>query len=416
MGILNKIKNAFAWDNSPGEEQWELLSTSDPKGWDFYKNTNEMSEITYYICMKVLSESVGKLSIHLKNDKNEKITDHEAIRLLRIRPNKYMSPTDFKSVMEYKRNHIGNSYAFIETNKKGERTGLYPLDPRKMKVVVDNDNSFNSEKYIYEYKLSDSKSRYFHPEEIVHLKGGLSADGIVGRSVAEELGSTIKGSRESQRYLNNLYERGLTANAVLQYTGDLSEAKKKELVRTITQFAKSEESGNIVPLPLGMELTPLDIKLTDAQFIEIKNFTSLQIAAAFGVKPNHLNNYEKSSYANSEMQNLTFYIDTLLYILTKWEQELTYKLLHESERKEGLHFKFNVGSILRGDLSTQAEALNKYTHGSIYTINEARDYLDMPKIDGGDIAIVNGSYLKLEDIGKAYRKNEEKEVGEKDKT
>ena len=63
-------------------------------------------------------------------------------------------------------------------------------------------------------------------------------------------------------------------------------------------------SGNIkfsMPVPLGMKLTPLDIKLTDAQFFELRKYTALQIAGAFGVKPNQINDYEKSGYANSEM-------------------------------------------------------------------------------------------------------------------
>ena len=62
-----------------------------------------------------------------------------------------------------------------------------------------------------------------------------------------------------------------------------------------------------------MKLTPLDIKLTDSQFFELKKYTALQIAAAFGVKPNQINNYDKSSYSNSEMQQLSFYVDTELF-------------------------------------------------------------------------------------------------------
>ena len=66
-----------------------------------------------------------------------------------------------------------------------------------------------------------------------------------------------------------------------------------------------------------------------------------KIAAAFGIKPNQINDYEKSSYANSEMQQLSFYVDTELFILKQYEEELNYKLLTDSEIKEGYFFKFN---------------------------------------------------------------------------
>ena len=156
-----------------------------------------------------------------------------------------------------------------------------------------------------------------------------------------------------------------------------------------------------------MDLVPLDLKLTDSQFYELKKFTSLQIAAAFGVKPNHLNNYDKSSYANSEMQNLTFYIDTLLFILNQYEEEFNYKMLSEEERKKGLRFEFNVASILRGDLKTQAESITKYVSGSIYTINEARTYAGLPKVEDGEKILVNGSYVELKNVGNAYLKGGE---------
>ncbi len=90
-----------------------------------------------------------------------------------------------------------------------------------------------------------------------------------------------------------------------------------------------------------MKLTPLDIKLTDSQFIELKKYSALQIAAAFGIKPNQINDYEKSSYSNSEMQQLSFYVDTMLFVLKQYEEEVNYKLLSDDETEDGLYFKMN---------------------------------------------------------------------------
>ena len=401
MGIIKRIKNTFTWLNGNEDPGWEVINISTGEG--YVKVPKKSSEIVYFICLKVLSESVGKLSIHLKDGEGVKQNSGDLNYLLKVRPNPYMSPTDFKALMEFNRNHYGNAYALIEM-KGSKRVALHPLDPSKIKIIIDDEQILKYDAtYIYEY-TNGYKKYFFKDREIIHLKGGLSRDGIVGKSIAEELAGTIEGSLEAQKYLNALYARGLTANAILQYTGDLNKDLKKELVKTITDFVKDKESGNIVPIPFGMELKPLDIKLTDAQFFELRKFTGLQIAAAFGLKPNHLNNYDKSSYANSEMQNLTFLIDTLLFILKKYEEEFDYKLLFENEIEKGIHTEFNVATILRGDLKSQAEAITKYVSGGIYSVNEARNYIGVPKIEDGDVVMVNGTYVPLSQIGKAYGK------------
>ena len=369
----------------------------------------DLSEITYFTCLKVLSESIGKLSINLKDDDNKKIYNHDSLQMLKIRPNKFMTPTTFKALIEYHRNHYGNAYAYLQYEKNGKLEGIYPLESRNMQILIDNADIFQKGNRMYYRYLAPKtgKTYIFEDKEILHFKGGLSEDGLVGKSVRETLASTLKGVKISQQYLNNLYEKGLTAKAILKYTGDFDSKKKAMLVNELANFASGNDSRGIIPIPLGMDLVPLDLKLTDSQFYELKKFTSLQIAAAFGVKPNHLNNYDKSSYANSEMQNLTFYIDTLLFILNQYEEEFNYKMLSEEERKRGLRFEFNVASILRGDLKTQAESITKYVTGSIYTINEARAYAGLPKVEDGEKILVNGSYVELKNVGNAYLKGGE---------
>lgn len=369
----------------------------------------DLSEITYFTCLKVLSESIGKLSINLKDSGNNRIYAHDSLQMLKVRPNKFMTPTTFKALIEYHRNHSGNAYAYLQYEKNGKLEGIYPLESRNMQILIDNADIFQKgNKMYYKYLAPKTGKTYiFEDKEILHFKGGLSEDGLVGKSVRETLASTLKGVKVSQQYLNNLYEKGLTAKAILKYTGDFDSKKKAMLVNELANFATGNDSRGIIPIPLGMDLVPLDLKLTDSQFYELKKFTSLQIAAAFGVKPNHLNNYDKSSYANSEMQNLTFYIDTLLFILNQYEEEFNYKMLSEEERKKGLRFEFNVASILRGDLKTQAESITKYVTGSIYTINEARAYAGLPKVEDGEKILVNGSYVELKNVGNAYLKGGE---------
>ena len=176
---------------------------------------------------------------------------------------------------------------------------------------------------------------------------------------------------------------------------------EKQLIARLEEYANgANNAGKFIPIPIGMKLEPLNIKLTDSQFFELKKYSALQIAGAFGIKPNQINDYEKSSYANSEMQNISFYIDTELYILKQYEEEINYKLLEPSETAAGKHFKFNENVILRTDAKSQATILTGYVQNGIYTPNEARSFMNKPRMEGGDNLICNGNYIKVADIGK----------------
>ena len=121
----------------------------------------------------------------------------------------------------------------------------------------------------------------------MHFKTWYSLDGITGEPVRKILKDTVGGALESQRFMNKLYEQGLTASMAMQYTGDLDDDRVKRLKRKFAdKLSGPENAGKVIPVPLGLTLTPLKMSLTDAQFFELKKYSALQIAGAFGIKPN----------------------------------------------------------------------------------------------------------------------------------
>lgn len=384
---------------------------------DLFKKENEtgenLSEITYLTCMKMLSESMGKINLDFQQDTEQgtkRNSTHDVYKLLKYRPNPYMTPSIFKAKMEFNRNHHGNAFVWLNY-QKDKLKNMWILDNQYIRVLVDDNDLFGVEnKLFYEYINPKTGKRYlFHEKEILHLKTSVtSSDGILGLAIQDILSETMEGNKHSQAFLNNLNKKGLTAKAVLEYTGDLDKKRRRELKNTMEELATgAENAGGMIPVPMGMKLTPLDLKLTDSQYFELRKYSALQIAAAFGIKPNHINNYEKSSYSNSEMQNLSFYVDTLLFILKQYEEEFNWKLLTEKERQEGYHFKFNVNSILRADIKTQAECLTKFVNNGIKTPNECREQLDVMTRPEGDVLIVNGNYIPLAQAGKLSKGGEQ---------
>lgn len=417
MKWLNAIKN-FIIPQRPtaGLEDRELLD------WLGISNTPRklISEVTYFTCLKMLSETLGKMPIKFYQDTPKgivKAKHNKAYELLKLRPNSYTTPSIFWATVENNRNHYGNAYVWIRREFKRQKYGgeyeikdLWIMPSQDVQVIYDNKGIFGNDGAIY-YVYSDRNTGeiYVYPEsDVMHFKTSMTFDSIIGRPVREILKTTVEGGLESQNFMNNLYKTGLTARMALQYSGDLDSGLEQKLVEKFEKYANgANNAGKIVPVPIGMQLVPLNIKLTDSQFFELKKFTALQIAGAFGIKPNQINNYEKSSYSNSEMQQLSFYVDTELFIIKQYEEEINFKMLSKDEISKGYYYKFNEKVILRTDSKTQAEIMSKYVNNGIYTPNEARGHLDMHKIDGADKLIVNGNYIPIDIVGKQYLKGGE---------
>ena len=416
MNIVKRLRVAMdVLFNKSDRETIELNNLYKFLGIDTKTDERVLSEATYFACLKILSEAVGKMPLKLlrHNSKNGVVTmrKHYLYNILHDRPNPYMTATSFWSTVEYNRNHWGNAYVWIQG--AGKNLKLWILPSEDVEVWYDDAKALADQPDIYYLYSAGGKLYKFGSEEILHFKSSNSFDGILGISVQDQLKSTIGGSVKSQKMLNKMYESGFTAKAVLQYTGSLSDENTKAFVAGIESYAKGDlrEDGieNIIPIPLGSTLTPLNVKLADNQFIEVKQYTSGQIAAAFGIKPYQYNDLTKSSYASAEAQQLSFYVDTLLYIIKQYEEELSYKLLTPEEIDQGYHFKFNVAVILRADLATQINTLSTGVSNFIYTPNEARAMLDLEAKEGGDRLLGNGASIPVELAGTQYLKDEPEE-------
>lgn len=411
MNVLDRFKAAmrvFRTKGATGSRTLTLNELLDWLGIDPNQSQQALSQATYFACIKVLTESVGKLPLKLQQYTAETgiriAREHRYYRMLNERPNRYMSASVFWGTMELCRLHYGNSYAWIDA-RDPDKTQLWPIDPRTVQVWYDNACELSDTPDVYYIVSKKSGMSVLTSEEILHFKSHQTLDGLVGVSVREQLADTVQSGVKSQKLVNAMYDSGMTAKAVLQYTGSINDANVKQLVKEVGNYLKGEGktgADKLIPMPQGFSLTPLNMKLADSQFLEVKQYTALQIASAFGVKPYQVGDYTKSSYASAEAQQLSFLVDTLLYIVKQYEEEIAYKLLSDKEVVDGYHAKFNTGVILRADQKTQIETLSAAVSNFLMTPNEAREKLDLPAKDGGDRLLGNGASIPVQYTGAQY--------------
>jgi len=370
---------------------------------------NALKEITVFTCIKILADSVGMLPVQSYQNQDDIITKasgHYLYTLLTLRPNPFMSASDFWKCVETQRNIFGNAFVWIERAKVGRNagriTGFYILDATQVQVWVDTMGLVSGANTVW-YIFTDNMGNQYRIENIdmLHFKG-LTTSGIFGISPVEHLRNSIENAKNSSIFLNNSYKSGMSTKGIIQYVGDLNSTAENTFRTKFEQMSNGLDNANRISLlPIGYQYQPVALTMVDAQYLENTNLTIRQITAAFGIKPHQVNDLLKASYAMTSEANKEFYTDTLLAILTMYEQELTYKLFTTKELASGFYFKFNVDVILRGDIKTRYEAYRTAIQAGFMAPNEARASEDMQPKDGGDKLFMNGSMTPIENAGTA---------------
>lgn len=405
MGILNGLFRARdAPKNRTSGSAYSFFMGGSTSG----KRVNERSAMqmtAVYSCVRILSEAVAGLPLHLykytDSGRREKAVEHPLYFLLHDEPNPEMTSFVFRETLMTHLLLWGNAYAQIIRNGKGEVMALYPLMPDRM--TVDRDEKG---RLYYEYATSsddapiNKKSTVkLSPSDVLHIPG-LGFDGLVGYSPIAMAKNAIGMAIACEEYGAKFFANGAQPSGVLEHPGTIKDPSR---VRESWQntFGGSQNANKVAVLEEGMKYTPISISPEQAQFLETRKFQINEIARIFRVPPHMVGDLEKSSFSNIEQQSLEFVKYTLDPWVSRWEQSMVRSLLTVEEKKQ-YFIKFNVDGLLRGDYQSR---MNGYAIGRQNGWMSANDIRELENLDripeelGGDLYLINGNMTKLQDAG-----------------
>ena len=316
----------------------------------YVSERSAMQMTAVYSCVRILSEAVASLPIHVyrynSSGGKEKALDHPLYFLLHDEPNPEMTSFAFRETLMTHLLLFGNAYAQIIRNGKGEVVGLYPLMPDRMTVNRDENG-----KIYYQYQKSSDDAHTMHgqlvtlkPRDVLHIPG-LGFDGLVGYSPIAMAKNAIGLAIAAEEYGSKFYANGAAPSGVLEHPGTLKDPAK---VRDSwnAAFGGSSNSHKVAVLEEGLKYTPISISPNEAQFLETRKFQINEIARIFRVPPHMVGDLEKSSFSNIEQQSLEFVKYTLDPWVSRWEQNMM-RSLFSADEKSTYFIKFNVDGLLR---------------------------------------------------------------------
>ncbi|MFZ2736635.1 MAG: phage portal protein [Burkholderiaceae bacterium] len=191
-------------------------------------------------------------------------------------------------------------------------------------------------------------------------------------------------------YANYVMKNGAKPSGMFTTESVIPEAKYKEIAgrlkdawaaMTGNRSADPSKPGQGMLLDSGMKYTPLEmLNLQDADCAALKAQTMKRICGVFGVPPAMIGIADQK-YNNTQTMLDEFYKSTLYPLLVNVQQKLKQHLF---QGYPSLTVEFDTRDFLKGAPLDQMNFIAAGVNAGVITPNEAREYIGMSNIEGGD--------------------------------
>jgi HK97 family phage portal protein len=256
------------------------------------------------------------------------------------------------------------------------------------------------------YRLSTptygfSKDQQLPAHQVMHVKEA-AWQGSAGFNKAILATELIALDQDIDLYANYVMLNGAKPSGMFTTDTVIPDAKYKEIAArlkeawsamTSSKQSDPSKAGQGMLLDQGMKYTPLEmLTLQDADAANLKLQTMKRICGLFGVPP-ALIGIQDQKYNNTQTMLDEFYKSTMYPMLVNIQQKLKQHLFPGFPN---LCIEFDTRNFLKGAPLDQMNFVTAAVSNGIMTPNEAREYLNMPNIEGGDE--LRADYRKQEDI------------------
>jgi HK97 family phage portal protein len=335
---------------------------------------NSLRIATLYACVRLLSDTVSTLSA----DTYRRV---DGVRVpFRPRPLWLDSPDpdlantrdDFVSQIMVSLLLDGNAFIHIVRNA-GDIVALVVIDPMRVLVRRNLDHQV-------EYALKDTNV-VFAREDVLHITEMRKPGALRGISRIDQLKEALGLTAALDDFAARFFGQGSTTSGIIEVPGSLTREQAKDLIDAFEEghrgLSQAHRPGVLFG---GAAFKKTGVDPNEAQMIESRRAQVEEVAKAFRVPLHMLSTAIPGamSYASVEQNAIQFATYTIRPYVAKIENALTTLL------PSGVFVKFNMDSILRGDIATRFSAYSTGTQAGFLSVNDIRRLEDLSPVDGGD--------------------------------
>jgi len=331
-----------------------------------------------YACVSKIADTIASMDVTVErvqvNGGREPLIDHPLTKTLGVAPNPLMGAFEFWQMIISDALLYGEGNAIIMPNGKE----MYWIPATDMSYTVDTKSGTR----FYSYTGAPSP---VPQEQVLQIKA------FRGLSPTYTQLQNLRTAKSIQDFASTFFDNGGMLGGILSTKEHLSIDQMREAQsRWEMEYMGSGNAHKVAILGGGFTYQPITVPLDQLQFLDMKKFSTEEIARTYSIPPAMIGMEGNTAYSNYEQQVLQFFQGCILPWVRRIELEVERKLLRKK-----MQCRFNVDALLRADSASRAAFYATLLSSGVLSINECRAKEGLSPVDGGDNLHIQMNQLPL---------------------
>lgn len=352
--------------------------------WQMGQNPKPYGECSAMVeaCISAYAQSVAMLpGDHwrgLDNGGRERVKSSALSRIMR-HPNDYLSISDFLLNLTRRLFTNGNAYALAVRNARGEIIELHLMKEGRPSVAEDGSIFYAlAGNAIIEKRFSLAEP--IPARDVLHVRLDTPVHPLVGVSpiLAVALDLAMSGAALNQQIA--FYLNGAKPSFMLETDLVIKREEAEDLRKRWIEQTTGVNAGGTPILTAGLKAHAVTMSANDGRLAEMLKMNSDNIALAFRI-PLQILGVGGTPFASTEALNSSWVASSLGFVLNHIEE--SFGVLFRLKGQPDEYLELDTAALLHSAFKDTIDALGLGVMRGIYSPDEARARVELPKVPGG---------------------------------
>jgi HK97 family phage portal protein len=291
--------------------------------------------------------------------------EHPAYAMLHDSPNPEMTSMVFRETGIGHLYSWGNWFAEKELDGQGTPVRLWPLRPDRMRVEFARDTG----RRIYKYRLPNGDMVELPAARVFHVPGW-GFDGLIGYSRVTLMRRALEAATIASEYGLRTLANDARPGVTILHPQQLEKAARENIANSWDERHKGlTNAQRTAVLDEGMTIEATGFSPEDAQFLESKQWSLVEVAQGLRLAPHKLSDFTRATFSNIEESNIDHVVGTLGPPVKRIEQQINKDIIGDPR-----HFAEHLmEGLLRGKFADRVAGEVQLRLNGLATEDELRD-------------------------------------------